>query len=90
LEYSEKMLYNQLLFLSRCFDVEKVKATGQGQAGQAKEKTEEKERVGVLAEMNRKSFGVLRAVVEAYLDKSGWGWVSMDGLFGFALKALQG
>jgi DNA polymerase alpha subunit A len=43
-----------------------------------------------LAEMNRKSFGVLRAVVEGYLDKSGWGWVSMDGLFGFALKALQG
>jgi DNA polymerase alpha subunit A len=92
LEYSEKMLYNQLLFLERCFDVEKVKATGQGvgQAGQGQKKTEDAERVGVLAEMNRKSFGILRAVVEAYLDKSGWGWVSMDGLFGFALKALQG
>jgi DNA polymerase alpha subunit A len=94
LEYSEKMLYNQLLFLSRCFDVEKVKATGQGGVGVGgvggKQKTEDAERVGVLAEMNRKSFGVLRAVVEAYLDKSGWGWVSMDGLFGFALKALQG
>ncbi|KAI4831878.1 hypothetical protein E4T44_09523 [Aureobasidium sp. EXF-8845] len=86
-EYEEKGLYNQLLFLSRCFDVEKVIVKG---TAQGKQKTEDAERVGVLAEMNRKSFGVLRAVVEAYLDKSGWGWVSMDGLFGFALKALQG
>jgi len=83
LEYSEKQLYNQLLFLSRCFDVEKATKVQEG-----KKKTEDAERVSVLAEMNRNSFGVLRGVVEAYLDKSGWGWVSMDGLFGFALKAL--
>ncbi|TIA04321.1 hypothetical protein D6C82_01066 [Aureobasidium pullulans] len=82
LEYSEKQLYNQLMFLGRCFDVEKsAKEAG-------KKKNEEGERVGVLAEMNRGKFGVLRGVVEGYLDKSGWGWVSMDSLFGFALKAL--
>ncbi|KAG9599842.1 hypothetical protein KCU77_g3550, partial [Aureobasidium melanogenum] len=82
LEYSEKQLYNQLMFLSRCFDVEKSAQEA------SKKKNEEAERVGVLAEMNRHKFGILRAVVEGYLDKSGWGWVSMDSLFGFALKAL--
>ncbi|KEQ91426.1 hypothetical protein AUEXF2481DRAFT_8497 [Aureobasidium subglaciale EXF-2481] len=82
LAYSEKALYNQLLFLSRCFDVDKVVKE------QEKKKSEEAERVVVVAEVNRRGFGSMRAVVEGYLDKSGWGWVSMDGLFGFALKAL--
>ncbi|TIA61337.1 hypothetical protein D6C77_03522 [Aureobasidium pullulans] len=82
LEYSEKQLYNQLMFLGRCFDIEKSAKEAE------KKKSEEGERVGVLAEMNRGKFGVLRGVVEGYLDKSGWGWVSMDSLFGFALKAL--
>jgi DNA polymerase alpha subunit A len=82
LGYSEKQLYNQLMFLGRCFDVEKSAKEAE------KKKSEEGERVGVLAEMNRGKFGVLRGVVEGYLDKSGWGWVSMDSLFGFALKAL--
>lgn len=81
-EYSEKQLYNQLLFLSRLFDVEKAVEKAD------KKKGEEAEMQKVLAEVNRRRFGVLRGVVEAYLGKSGWGWVSMDSLFGFALKAL--
>ncbi|THW55790.1 hypothetical protein D6D19_10670 [Aureobasidium pullulans] len=64
LEYSEKQLYNQLMFLGRCFDVEKSAKEAE------KKKSEEGERVGVLAEMNRGKFGVLRGVVEGYLDKN--------------------
>jgi DNA polymerase alpha subunit A len=35
-----------------------------------------------LAEHNRVRFGVLKGVVEKYLDKCGRQWVAMDSLFG--------
>ncbi|EMC92827.1 hypothetical protein BAUCODRAFT_96163 [Baudoinia panamericana UAMH 10762] len=78
-EYGEKALYNQLLFLQGLFDVEKA-------VGKLGVKGEEDEKVKVMAELNRERFGVCREVVKAYLDKSGWGWVCMEGLFGFARK----
>ncbi|GAB7339427.1 hypothetical protein MBLNU457_6059t1 [Dothideomycetes sp. NU457] len=79
-EYSEKGLYNQLLFLQGLFDTDKsVEGLGKG---------EESEKLRIVAEMNRERWEVCRGVVRAYLDKSGWGWVSMQGIFGFALKGL--
>lgn len=86
-EYSEKALYNQLLFLQGLFDVDKsvekmssgIKVEGEG---------EKREKIKILAGMNRDRFAVCWDVVKAYLDKSGWGWVSMDSLFGFAMKGL--
>ncbi|GAB7352538.1 hypothetical protein MBLNU459_g2930t1 [Dothideomycetes sp. NU459] len=82
-EYSEKALYNQLLFLQRLFDVDKaVDGARAAKGGSAEQRDKEK----VLAEVNRQRWDTCRRVVDGYLDKSGWGWVSMDGLFGFALK----
>ncbi|PQE13809.1 hypothetical protein CJF30_00006604 [Rutstroemia sp. NJR-2017a BBW] len=72
-EYTEKMMYNQLLYFSTLFDVEKAKATAKGT---------EKERVLALAEHNRMRFDNLKGVVEKYLDKCGRQWVQMDSLFG--------
>ena len=86
-EYSEKAMYNQLLYLQSLFDVEKS-IEKMGKPGIAGVKTEESEKTKVLAGMNRERFSVCWNVVKAYLDKSGWGWVSMDTLFGYALKAM--
>ncbi|KAL5319661.1 hypothetical protein ACEPPN_012717 [Leptodophora sp. 'Broadleaf-Isolate-01'] len=72
-EYTEKMMYNQLLYFSSLFDVEKAKNTAKGT---------EKERVLALAEHNRIRFGTLKVIVEKYLDKCGRQWVAMDSLFG--------
>ena len=85
-EYSEKALYNQLLYLQGIFDVDKSleKLSKPGAV-----KLEENEKVRILAGMNRERFAICWDVVKAYLDKSGWGWVSMDSLFGYALKSLM-
>ncbi|CZT07648.1 probable DNA polymerase alpha catalytic subunit A [Rhynchosporium graminicola] len=72
-EYTEKMMYNQLLYFSSLFDVEKAKIAAKGT---------EKERVLAMAEHNRVRFGTLKAIVDKYLDKCGRQWVAMDSLFG--------
>ncbi len=81
-EYSEKEIYNQLLYFRGLWDVEKVgsgvvKSEGEG---------EEREKVKAVREWNRERFGTCRGVVEGYLKRCGRVWVQMDGLFGFALK----
>lgn len=88
-EYTEKMMYNQLLYFSSLFDVEKAKSNARG--------TEKGidynfwfepytngmiEIISALAEHNRVRFGTLKGVVEKYLDKCGRQWVAMDSLFG--------
>lgn len=83
-EFSEKALYNQLLYLQGMFDVDK--SLEKMKTGV---KMEEAEKTKILAGMNRERFAVCEGVVKAYLDKSGWGWVSMEGLFGYALKAVM-
>ncbi|KAJ8068198.1 hypothetical protein OCU04_003768 [Sclerotinia nivalis] len=72
-EYTEKMMYNQLLYFASLFDVDKAKGNARGT---------EKEIVSALAEHNRVRFGTLKSVVEKYLDKCGRQWVAMDSLFG--------
>jgi len=76
-EYTEKMLYNQLLYLCKMFDVDKAK------------KDMEKmptEKTKVLAEVNRDRFETVGDVIRAYLEKNGRQWVQMDNLFSFVLK----
>ncbi|KAL9064990.1 MAG: hypothetical protein Q9157_007642 [Trypethelium eluteriae] len=85
-EFGEKALYNQLLYLQGLFDVEKVKGQMAGKDG-VKVEAELKERLGVVAAMNRERFETCKGVVKGYLDRSGRQWVAMDQLFGFALKA---
>jgi DNA polymerase alpha subunit A len=82
-EFSEKMLYNQLLYLSGLFDVEKAKKAATSDLGD-----ENKENIGVMVELNRERFETVRDVVKGYLDSNGRQWVQMDSLFGFALKAM--
>lgn len=81
-EYSEKRIYNQLLYFAGLWDVDKAKE----KARLLKEFEDVRERVGVLAENNRVMFGVVKEVVEGYLKKCGRQWVDMGGLFEFALR----
>jgi DNA polymerase alpha subunit A len=83
-EYSEKALYNQLLYFQGMFDVDKTMEKMLKSAV----KNEENEKTKILAGMNRERFSICADVVKAFLDKSGWGWVSMSGLFGYALKQI--
>jgi DNA polymerase alpha subunit A len=76
-EYTEKAMYNQLLYFQSLWDVEKAKKKAEG---------ESKERIGILAEYNRKRFETPAGIVEAYAKKCGRVWVQMDSLFNFALK----
>ena len=81
-EYSEKEVYNQLLYLRGLWDVDKVdKGAVKGEGG-----GEEREKVKALREWNRERFGTCRGIVEGYLKRCGRVWVQMDGLFGFALQ----
>nr|POE94229.1 dna polymerase alpha catalytic subunit [Quercus suber] len=75
-EYSEKALYNQLLYLQGLFDIEKsLEKIGAIRATSTKTEDQDSvEKVKILAEMNRKRFNVCFDAVEAYLDKSAWGW----------------
>ena len=77
-EYSEKKMYNQLLYFASLWNVENAKE---------KASKEEREKVGILAEYNRKRFENPRKVVDGYLKKCGRVWVQMDSLFGFAAKS---
>jgi DNA polymerase alpha subunit A len=89
-EYTEKMMYNQLLYFSTIFDVEKAKNSARG-TDKGKlffsrwcriQANNIVERVMALAEHNRVRFTTLKGIVDKYLDKCGRQWVAMDSLFG--------
>ncbi|KAK8253464.1 hypothetical protein IWZ00DRAFT_501276 [Phyllosticta capitalensis] len=89
-EFTEKQMYNQLLYLSSLFDVDKAKAAITRDRGMGKGIDKEvEEKVAVLAEVNRDRFETWRGVVKGYLDRNGRQWVQMDSLFAFALKAMR-
>ncbi|KAJ5368598.1 DNA polymerase alpha catalytic subunit [Penicillium cataractarum] len=79
-EYSEKQMYNQLLYFAGLWDVDKAKATA------AKESGEKKDSLAALAEFNRIRFGTIKTVVDGYLKKCGRQWVEMDTLFRFMIQ----
>lgn len=81
-ELGEKAVWNQLVYWERGFDVGRAKEKIMNGEGV---KLEEgvKEKVAVLAEVNRQRFETCRGVVKGYLDRSGRQWVDMGSLFGF-------
>ncbi|KAJ6172579.1 hypothetical protein N7470_001646 [Penicillium chermesinum] len=79
-EYSEKQMYNQLLYFAGLWDVDKAKAAVSKEAG------EKKDSLAALAEFNRVRFGTVKSVVDSYLKKCGRQWVEMDSLFRFMLQ----
>jgi DNA polymerase alpha subunit A len=78
-EYTEKQMYNQLLYYAGLWDVDKAKSLAEKEAGEGKDN------VKTLAEYNRARFGTVKAVVDGYLTKCGRQWVEMDTLFGFMM-----
>lgn len=80
-EYSEKQMYNQLLYFASLWDVDKAKA-----AAEKEKPGEKKDSVMASVEWNRTRFGTVKAVVDGYLKKCGRQWVEMDSLFSFALR----
>lgn len=79
-EYSEKQMYNQLLYFAGLWDVDKAKVNAQKEAS-----GEKKDSIAALVEFNRTRFGTIKGVVDGYLKKCGRQWVEMDALFRFML-----
>lgn len=79
-EYTEKQMYNQLLYFAGLWDVDKAKAA------LGKESGEKKDSISALAEFNRARFDTIRTVAEGYLKKCGRQWVEMDTLFRFMIQ----
>jgi DNA polymerase alpha subunit A len=79
-EYTEKQMYNQLLYFAGLWDVEKAKA-----AAEKEPSLDKRESVMALVEWNRRRFEAVKGVVDDYLKKCGRQWVDMDSLFNFKL-----
>ncbi|KAI9167358.1 DNA polymerase alpha catalytic subunit [Paramyrothecium foliicola] len=77
-EYSEKAIYNQLVYFATLWDVDKARAKAVDPNSGI---TVNREEVMALAEHNRLRFSTVKAVVDKYLDKCGRQWVAMDTLF---------
>lgn len=80
-EYTEKQMYNQLLYFAGLWDVDKAKAAAAKEAG-----GEKKDSLVALVEFNRVRFAAIKGVVDGYLKKCGRQWVEMDSLFRFMLQ----
>lgn len=81
-EYSEKAIYNQLVYFASLFDVDRARATASPAGGQQTQLSgQDRDRILALAEHNRVRFGTVKGVVDKYLDKCGRQWVAMDTLF---------
>ena len=80
-EYSEKAMYNQLLYFRSLFNVDAQEGAG----GAVKVEAGEREKLKILREMMRDRFTTCRDVIEGYLKKCGRVWVQMDTLFGYEL-----
>ncbi|KAK9331740.1 hypothetical protein V1520DRAFT_337077 [Lipomyces starkeyi] len=69
-EYTDKMLYNQLLYFDSIFNVDKAKGKGDVE-------------VDALAEHNRASFEIVMGVVGKYLSDCGRRYVDFHNIFDF-------
>lgn len=81
-KYSDKALYNQLLYFEAVFDVDKAKA---GQLRPVHDKVPDMSHgeVHALAEQNRAYFDTCKAIVEVYLQDCGRRYVNMKTIFDF-------
>lgn len=72
-EYTDKALYNQLLYYDALFNVDKAKAL----VGDSSRE------LAALAELNRERFKIPRQVVDKYLSNCGRRYVDMHSIFSF-------
>jgi DNA polymerase alpha subunit A len=86
-KYSDKALYNQLLYFLSVFDVDKAKANKlrpiYGDYAAAEPPKISSGQVDALVEQNRDMFGVCQQVVEKYLSGCGRRYVDMGSIFDF-------
>lgn len=80
--YSDKMLYNQLLYFDAVFDVEKAKDKKLRPIDEAGTQMSDGQ-VKALAEQNRLHFALCRDVVGRYLNDCGRRYVNMKAIFDF-------
>ncbi|PHH86323.1 hypothetical protein CDD83_10415 [Cordyceps sp. RAO-2017] len=78
-EYSEKAIYNQIVYFASLWDVEKARTKAGDTCGELSR--EDRDKIMALVEQNRVRFGTVKSVVDKYLDKCGRQWVAMDTLF---------
>ncbi|KAK5988868.1 DNA polymerase alpha catalytic subunit [Cladobotryum mycophilum] len=78
-EYTEKAIYNQLVYFASLWDVDKARAKAGDQTNDLS--NSDRDKILALAEHNRVRFSTVKAVVDKYLDKCGRQWVAMDTLF---------
>lgn len=78
-EYTEKAIYNQLVYFASLWDVDKARAKANDANGDMSR--QDRDKILALAEHNRVRFGTVKGVVDKYLDKCGRQWVAMDTLF---------
>lgn len=83
IQYSSKMIYNQLLYLKSVFDVDKAKQRKLKELkledpGKASYNQGE---IDALAEQNRREFAIYQNVVKKYLDVNGRRYVDLSSIF---------
>ncbi|KAK2594219.1 DNA-directed DNA polymerase alpha catalytic subunit pol1 [Conoideocrella luteorostrata] len=79
-EYTEKAIYNQLVYFASLWDVERARAKA-SDANNSTLSRQDRDTILALAEHNRVRFGTVKGVVDRYLEKCGRQWVAMDTLF---------
>ncbi|KAJ6264276.1 hypothetical protein Dda_0420 [Drechslerella dactyloides] len=70
--YSDKLFYNQLLYYTSLFDVERAKSKAEGT---------EREQISILAERYRNGFALVSRTISQYQKKCGRSWVQMEIIF---------
>ncbi|KAF7538764.1 hypothetical protein G7Z17_g12574 [Cylindrodendrum hubeiense] len=78
-EYTEKAIYNQLLYFASLWDVDKARAKATSESDDVSR--EDRDKILAVAEHNRIRFTTVKGIVDKYLDKCGRQWVAMDTLF---------
>lgn len=84
-KYSDKALYNQLLYFDAIFDVDKAKKKELRPISDDARVLSDGE-VSALAEQNRVLFGYCREVVDRYLNDCGRRYVNMKAIFDFMIQ----
>ncbi|CCH41857.1 DNA polymerase alpha subunit A [Wickerhamomyces ciferrii] len=89
-QYSDKELYNQLLYFDSLFDVEKNKNQSLRPLYESEDVTKPQElikgQIDALSEQNRDNFNVCKSIVQKYLSDCGRRYVDLGSMFDFMQK----
>ncbi|CAI8509787.1 unnamed protein product [Pichia kudriavzevii] len=84
IEYNNKAIYNQLLYLKSIFDVDKAKSKSLKPLAIDDENFKSASNQGeinALAEQNRSQFQIYQKVIQKYLDVNGRRFVDLGSIF---------